>query len=175
MVLTSDPVRLFIFDADDTLRRTRVPGQPCPHRPDEWELMPGVREILARYDWAQGQLQVGIASNQDHVGFGLLSESTARRLLRDMVAAAFGTVRPEPRIELCPRADAGRDGCWKPHPRMLLTIMTHFGTPPHRTVFIGNTESDRQAAHAAGSAFMWRDGFFGPVTDHRQGRAERSG
>jgi phosphoglycolate phosphatase-like HAD superfamily hydrolase len=81
-----------------------------------------------------------------------------------MVTAAFGTVQPEPRIELCPQGGDGPGGCWKPHPRMLLTIMAHFRMPPHRTVFIGNTQSDRQAAHAAGVAFMWRGGFFGPVS-----------
>src|SRR5689334_11626787 len=36
--------RLFIFDADDTLRHTLVPGQPSPRAADEWELLPGVAE-----------------------------------------------------------------------------------------------------------------------------------
>lgn len=159
-MLRRDPVRLFIFDADDTLRRTRVPGQPCPHGPDEWELMPGVRETLARYDWHSGRLRLGIASNQDHVGYGLLTEASARLLLQEMVKAAFGKVHPAPRIELCPRSGGGPGGCWKPHPRMLLSIMAHFRTPPHRSVFIGNSGSDRDCALAAGVAFMWRDDFF---------------
>jgi D-glycero-D-manno-heptose 1,7-bisphosphate phosphatase len=161
-VLRCDPVRLFIFDADDTLRRTLIPGQPCPHGPDEWALMPGVRETLSHYDWASGRLRVGIASNQDHIGYGLLRESVARRLLHDMVAEAFGPVRPAAKIELCPRSAGGKEPCWKPRPGMLHAIMAHFRTPPYCTVFIGNSGSDRLAACAAGVAFMWRDDFFGP-------------
>lgn len=160
--LISDPVRLFIFDADDTLRRTRVPGQPCPHGPEEWELLPDVRAVLQRYDWSSSGLRVGIASNQDHVGYGLVSETLARRMLSDMVRAAFGPLQPPARIELCPRAVPPPHGCWKPSPRMLYRIMAHFRVPPHRTVFIGNSVSDRRAAVAAGSRFMWRDDFFRP-------------
>lgn len=159
-MLRGDPVQLFIFDADDTLRRTCVPGQPCPHGPGEWELMPGVRETLARYNWRSGRLRVGIASNQDHVGYGLITETTARRLLQEMVSAAFGHVHPAPRIELCPHSRGGPGACWKPHPAMLLSIMAHFRMPPHRAVFIGNCDSDREAAHAARIAFLWRDDFF---------------
>ncbi len=158
--LRRDPVRLFVFDADDTLRYTRVPGQPCPHAPDEWELMPDVRRTLARFDWSASDLRVGVASNQDHVGYGLVAETTARRLLRDMVEAAFGPVRPEPRIELCTAPNTAAEGCWKPRPRMLLRIMEHFKMPPHRTVFIGNSDSDRKAALAARVAFISRERFF---------------
>lgn len=31
--------KLIIFDADGTLRRCTVPGQPCPNKDGEWELM----------------------------------------------------------------------------------------------------------------------------------------
>src|SRR3954453_1039403 len=76
--------RLFIFDADDTLRRTIVPGRPCPWRPEDWELLPGVQQILSRPKWNEpGGPLIGIASNQDHVGYGHLSLETARELLRD--------------------------------------------------------------------------------------------
>ena len=34
------PARLVVFDADGTLRRTTVPGQPCPRASDQWELLP---------------------------------------------------------------------------------------------------------------------------------------
>src|SRR5205085_2553999 len=59
--------RLVIFDADDTLRRTIVPGQPCPHAEGEWELLPGVRARLHRIP---PDVYIGVASNQDHVGYG---------------------------------------------------------------------------------------------------------
>src|SRR3954469_23477687 len=81
--------KLFIFDADDTLRRTTAPGKPCPHRPGEWVLMPGVRDRLSQVQWGSaGGPLFGIASNQDQVGYGHLTLTMARNLLRDLAHAA---------------------------------------------------------------------------------------
>lgn len=44
--MTEKIVKLIMFDADGTLRRCTVPGQPCPNNPDEWELMPNIKETL---------------------------------------------------------------------------------------------------------------------------------
>src|SRR5437763_11860744 len=95
-------VRLVIFDADDTLRRTLVAGQPCPHHADEWELLPGVRERLTSIDWQAREIEVGVASNQDHVGYGLIDGSVARELLRTMIDRATEGAVAHPEIRFCP-------------------------------------------------------------------------
>lgn len=64
--------KLIILDADGTLRRTTVPGLPCPNAPDEWELIPGVRERLAEIDWTTTHF--AIVSNQGGVALGYLTE-----------------------------------------------------------------------------------------------------
>ena len=74
-------VKLYVFDADGTLRRTTVPGLACPNRPGDWELIPGVRERLARFDWGPKGVSFGVASNQGGVGLGYLSFETARAML----------------------------------------------------------------------------------------------
>src|SRR3954469_25785878 len=80
--------QLFIFDADDTLRRTTAPGKPCPHHPGEWELIPGVRETLSQLPWDHPSgPRLGLASNQDQVAYGFLTSEMARRLLRDLALA----------------------------------------------------------------------------------------
>lgn len=138
---------LVIFDADDTLRTTLVRGQPCPRSSGEWALLPGVAETLRAIPWMAptGPL-LGLASNQDQVGYGHLSEATARRLLGDLALAATGTVPPAPAIQLCPhRLDVSCE-CRKPAPGMLRRIMAYYGVTPSRTLFVGNTESDRGAA-----------------------------
>src|SRR3954469_23765035 len=89
-------VRLIIFDADGTLRRTTVEGLPCPNRPGEWELIPGVRERLGEIDWGAGGARFGVASNQGGVGVGYLSLTAARRLLEEMVVEAFGVAEAPP-------------------------------------------------------------------------------
>lgn len=159
-------MRLIIFDADGTLRRPTVPDRPAPYAPGEWALQPGVREKLARMSWAPDGPHLGIASNQDRVGWGQVPEAVARRLLYDLVeAATAGRVR-DARIELCPHiADAGCD-CRKPRPGMLRAIMRHFGVRPEDTLFVGDTPADREAAVAAGTSFAWAWDFFGwPLPD----------
>jgi D-glycero-D-manno-heptose 1,7-bisphosphate phosphatase len=152
---------LVIFDADDTLRYTTVPGQPCPHRPGEWALLPGVAETLRKVPWmSPGGPCVGLASNQDQVGYGLLSEHAARRLLEDLALAATGTVPPPQAIQLCPhRLDVGCE-CRKPAPGMLRRILAYYGVNSERTLFVGNSDTDRAAAHAAGVRYRGASGVF---------------
>jgi D-glycero-D-manno-heptose 1,7-bisphosphate phosphatase len=150
---------LLIFDADDTLRRTTVPGRPCPRSADEWELLPNVAATLRALPWHR--LRYGVASNQDRVAFGELSEEAARELLRSLAVEATGIVPDEDAVQLCPHAK--RDGCTcrKPAPALLRRIMTHFGIPPERTLFVGDAPRDRGAARRAGTAFQWAHDFFG--------------
>lgn len=153
---------LFIFDADDTLRRTTIPGKPCPHRPGEWELMPGVRQTLHQVRWGEaGAPRLGVASNQDQVAYGHVSLEGARQLLRDLVMAAAGTSLPDSAIQLCPHALDVPCNCRKPNPGMLLTIMEHYGVGREETVFVGNHEIDREAAARAGVSFLWSERMFG--------------
>ncbi|MFL6336560.1 MAG: HAD-IIIA family hydrolase [Pyrinomonadaceae bacterium] len=155
------PVRLYIFDADGTLRRTTVEGLPCPNRPGEWELIPGVRERLAKIDWGAGGARFGVASNQGGVGVGYLSLTAARRLLEEMVVQAFGVAEAPPgSIELCPHAPQSGCPCRKPQPLMLKRLMRRFGAEPHETLFVGDMDKDEGAARAAGTRFVWAHEFF---------------
>jgi D-glycero-D-manno-heptose 1,7-bisphosphate phosphatase len=96
---------------------------------------------------------MALASNQDHVAYGHLSEAMARRLLLDAAEAAT-CHRPEPgAARLCPHAlDAGCP-CRKPAPGLLLQAMAHHGAAAPETLFVGDAEVDRLAALAAGVAF----------------------
>ena len=145
---------LVIFDADDTLRRTTVPGQPCPHADGEWELMPGVREVLSRVPWnAAGGPRFAIASNQDHVGYGLLSAAACERLLRDLAREATDGGVQEPLIAFCPHRVEDGCGCRKPAPGLLLALLSRAGVNAESALFVGNAESDAKAAYAAGVPF----------------------
>jgi D-glycero-D-manno-heptose 1,7-bisphosphate phosphatase len=158
-----DRYRLFIFDADDTLRRTVVPGRPCPWRAEDWELLPGVQQLLSRPPWNQpGGPLIGIASNQDHVGYGHLSLDTARDLLRDLARQATGIELPDAALQLCPHRLEVVCRCRKPEPGMLAALMDHYRVEAGETLFVGNHETDREAARRAGTAFAWAADFFEP-------------
>lgn len=160
--MTDDsPVRLYIFDADGTLRYTTVPGQPCPNRPGEWALLPGVRERLAQIDWGPAGARFGVASNQGGVGLGYLTREAAYRLLAETVEAAFGVPPPPGSIEMCTCAPFKNCDCRKPKPGMLLRLMRRFGARPEETLFVGDMDRDEEAARRAGTRFVWSHDFFG--------------
>lgn len=154
-------VRLLVFDADDTLRRTTVPGQPCPRAPEEWALLPGVRDTLSAVDWSR--VQLGIASNQDQVGYGFLTAGTAERLLRDLVHAATDGRVTDPLIRFCPHPLEMACHCRKPAPGMLFDLIAMAGAAADAALFVGNAAVDREAAARAGVRFVVAGEFFGPA------------
>lgn len=146
--------RLCIFDADGTLRRTTVAGRPCPRAAGEWELIEGVARVLRAVSWnRRGGPFLGLASNQDQVGYGHLTEATARTLLRDLAREAAGTALQDEALQLCPHRLETDCECRKPEPEMLRRIMRFYQVVPERTLFVGNTETDAQAAERAGSGY----------------------
>lgn len=148
-----------IFDADDTLRRTLVAGQPCPHAPGEWELMPNVAEVLRGVAW--DRVRCAIASNQDHVGYGLLSRDLALTLFRDLISAATEGRAHDPIVRFCPHRLEEPCGCRKPAPGMLLDILATLRLDPTRAVFVGDHSVDEAAAHAAHIRFIGAQELFG--------------
>lgn len=152
--------KLYIFDADNTLRRTLVAGQPCPRAANEWALLPNVRRVLRHIPWGSEGPFLGVASNQDQVGYGMLSVATAASLLRDMVESAAGFLVPGPCIRFCPHRLEQTCDCRKPAPGMLFAIMEYFGVRPEGTLFVGDAECDREAARRARVAFIHADAFF---------------
>lgn len=151
---------LIIFDADGTLRRCTVEGQPCPNKPGEWELIPGVKERLGQIDWGVSGTWLGIASNQAGVACGFLDEQVAYQMLDDMVVEATGRWPPTGCVQLCPHAVEGDCLCRKPKPLMLERVMRQWNVEPSWTLFVGDMESDRAAAIAAEVDFMWAKDFF---------------
>ncbi|HEX6533322.1 MAG TPA: HAD-IIIA family hydrolase [Gemmatimonadaceae bacterium] len=159
-------MRLYIFDADDTLRRTLVPGQPSPRAPEEWELLPGVAKRLRRIRWGEDAV-LGIASNQDQVGYGHVDLSVAHRLLVDLAEAASGWRPPAEAVVLCPHRLDEPCECRKPEAGMLRRILSYYGIPADRALFVGDAETDRDAARRAGVPFLPARDFFGWSEDRR--------
>jgi HAD superfamily hydrolase (TIGR01662 family) len=153
--------RLVIFDADGTLRWTTVPGQWCPYGPDQWRLMPNVRERLRGFDWGPGGTRLGVASNQNAVADGHLSREMAEHLLRETVRAAVGHVPDGAAIEMCVCPVSDGCHCRKPQPGLLERILTRTGVPPEEALFVGDLDIDREAAERAGVPFAWAAEFFG--------------
>lgn len=148
-----------IFDADNTLRRTLVPDQPCPHARGEWELMPNVADVLRGVAWER--VRCAVASNQDHIGYGLLSHAMARELFRDLVSEATCGRARDPVIRYCAHRLEEACDCRKPAPGLLLDILGTLHARPGDAVFVGDHRVDEAAARAAGIPFVWAQELFG--------------
>ncbi|MCA1615526.1 MAG: HAD-IIIA family hydrolase [Acidobacteria bacterium] len=156
------PVKLYIFDADGTLRGCTVPGQPCPNRPGEWELLPGVKERLAQIHWDERDgPHFAVATNQGGVGAGYFKAEDAYQLVAEMVEEAFGQPPPADSIEVCTHAVGAGCGCRKPGAGMLVRLMRRFNARRDETLFVGDMKTDAEAARRARCRFAWAKDFFG--------------
>lgn len=153
-------VKLYIFDADGTLRWTDRPGAKYPLHAGEWRLMPGVAEKLRAIPFSAQGPWLGIASNQNGVAAGELSEETARQLMTDMLRQALGTLPPCLRIEMCICDETRACTCRKPAPGLLLRLLAHFGVGAEDTLFVGDLASDAEAARRVGMPFAYAAEFF---------------
>ena len=132
--------KLIIFDADGTL----TPMRGAAAGPFAFELLPGVAEKCAQLR-ARG-VTLAIASNQSR-----------RRPRAEIVQQLRWT---QAQIGATTLRWAASPRC-KPSPAMLLEIARQFNVQPADALFVGDWETDRQAAENAGCRFAWANKFFG--------------
>lgn len=94
------------------------------------ELFPGVRELLAAL--RERGRRLAVATGKSRRGLTIALDQTQSAEFFDATRTADET---EP----------------KPHPRMLLELMTELGVTPERTLMIGDTSHDLRLAAAAGT------------------------
>ena len=155
---------LIIFDKDGTLIASL--GKRPANTPAEQHPLPGVVERLAALRAAGHTL--AIASNQGGVAWSFLSEREAQSLVKDAAHKVGGVdfwrcccydERAAARNPGNPFARSSPRR--KPAPGMLREIMSATGAKPVETLMVGDQDSDRLAAEAAGCRFAWAAEFFG--------------
>jgi D-glycero-D-manno-heptose 1,7-bisphosphate phosphatase len=154
-------VRILFLDRDGTLNRS-LNDRP-PNAPAEVELLPNVDATLAAYA-AEGWRLV-IVTNQGGVAFGYLSEDEARAIHQAVLARLSVPVDAS---YLCPHHPLGDVPPYnvdcprrKPHPGAVFEALARFDAHPQDCLLVGDMESDRQVAAAAGVPFRWAHDFFG--------------
>jgi histidinol-phosphate phosphatase family protein len=153
--------RILFLDRDGTLNDSC--GSRPPHSPREIRLLPGVRETLHHY--ASLGWRLVIVTNQGGVAFGYISESGAWAIHRTVLDAL--PVRVDATY-LCPHHPQGTEMAYrrdcpqrKPAPGALLDALSRYQARPQECLCVGDQETDRQAAEAAGIPFVPADEFFG--------------
>jgi D-glycero-D-manno-heptose 1,7-bisphosphate phosphatase len=158
--------RLLFLDRDGTLNRT-LSGRP-PNDPGEIELLPKVARTLhqrAAMGW-----RIIIITNQAGVAFGHLTEEQAWAIHQALLVVL---PTPADASYLCPHHPEGTVPEYaffcpnrKPAPGALLDALRWFEAQPDQCLFVGDQETDRQAAGSAGVPFVWAQEFFGRRTIH---------
>ncbi len=151
----------YIFDKDGTLTQS-IKGDGFANSVEDQELIPGVTEKLAEIREADPNAQFLIASNQGGVAFGYLTFEEANAMCQKAIADINGSLSV-----FCPEHPEGTVAPYnvssqyrKPSPGMILYLMAELDADPNAVVYIGDRDTDRQAAAAAGISFEWANEFF---------------
>jgi HAD superfamily hydrolase (TIGR01662 family) len=163
-------MNLYIFDKDGTVLRCAHKGVRSAIPPltvEDQILLPGVFEKVGQLRAAGNR--VALASNQGAVAFGVISLLEAEQLMENCAAKLGGVdawrMSPFDRhgkkqihgqANDYARDDPGR----KPHPGMILELMSKLGVSATDTIMIGNSKNDREAAKAAGVRYVTAKKFF---------------
>ena len=128
-------------------------GVICENRDDyvkspaEFVLIPGAASALSSI--TRAGVPLFVITNQSAVGRGILSSAALADIHTLMLDALLSEGAAVEAIMVCPHPPADGCACRKPAPGMLRQIMGYYGVAPERTLFVGNTASDRGAADAA--------------------------
>lgn len=159
--------KLIIFDKDGCL----CPGVVNPktgksHAPNHLADQTYFSDVPLRCAElvAQGHC-LAVASNQGGVAFGIFPAEEAELLVSAAAvyigAAGYRVCFHHPNGKVAPYNTEHPNR--KPQPGMLNELMDEFGFSPQDTIMVGDWETDKKAAEAAGCEFIWAHEFFGRV------------
>jgi histidinol-phosphate phosphatase family protein len=152
--------QILFLDRDGTLNRSL--GHRPPNHPDEVEILAGVAEALHHH--ASLGWYLVVVTNQGGVAFGYQTESQAEATHQAVLDALPVEIDVS---YLCPHHPRGTIARYarecpnrKPAPGRIVEALERFGAKPEACLFVGDLDTDQQAAEAAGVPFRWAWEFF---------------
>ena len=147
---SSETKSLVIFDRDDTL----IKDIPALARPEEIFWLPGVKESLHLLN--QNQVTCWVASNQRAVSNKALTIEDLRKVTAEMYKLSLDFGGKLGIFAYCIHAVSILDQavvyickCRKPQPGLLNFLVENYQVPDIPIFFVGDKDSDRQAASSA--------------------------
>jgi D-glycero-D-manno-heptose 1,7-bisphosphate phosphatase len=147
--LEETAARLVMVDRDGVINRD---SDQYIKSVAEWQPLPGSLEALR--DLTGAGFRVVVITNQSGIGRGLFSEETLDAIhaaMRAAVETAGGRIDG---IYVCPHRPGAGCRCRKPAPGLLLDAAREFGISLDGVAFIGDKQSDVDAAIAVGARPM---------------------
>lgn len=143
-------IGLVMLDRDGVLNR-RLPGDYVTSW-DHWDWLPGARETLA--DICATGVATCLITNQSAIGRGRMTEDDLAAIHTRMAEDLAPVGARIDAIFHCPHTPDDACTCRKPAPGLLLAALAHFNLPPEKALFVGDAQTDEQAAATAGVPFL---------------------
>ncbi len=138
-------MRAVFLDRDGVLNRD---SDAFVRTPDEFVLLPGVPEAVARI--CRHGLAAVVISNQSGLARGYVTQqalSEMHHMLRDAVQRAGGDIAG---IYYCPHVPEDHCACRKPSPYLVQLAAREHGIDLAASTFVGDKPADIACGHAAG-------------------------
>ena len=102
--------------------------------------------------------KVVVATNQQCIGKKLLTEEALNEIHAKINNVIIRNGGEAIKFYVCPHLISDNCGCRKPKPGLLLQAMSDNDFPKSKTIFVGDSETDRQAALLASVPFVFHSG-----------------
>jgi D-glycero-D-manno-heptose 1,7-bisphosphate phosphatase len=140
------PARLVLVDRDGVINRD---SDEYIKSVAEWHPLPGSLEAIAAL--TRAGFTVAVVTNQSGVGRGLFSEETLAEIHAEMQQRAVEAGGHIAAIFYCQHLPSDGCDCRKPRPGLLELAAKQFGVPLNDVAYIGDRQSDIDAAINAGA------------------------
>jgi D-glycero-D-manno-heptose 1,7-bisphosphate phosphatase len=122
----------------------------------EFRFLPGVAEAFAEI--SRLSFPIIVISNQAGVGKGMIDVAELSAMTRQFVTLLGDAGARIDAVYYCPHTPEQACGCRKPKPGLLHRAASDWSVDLTRSVFIGDSAKDREAANAAGCRSILVDG-----------------
>jgi D-glycero-D-manno-heptose 1,7-bisphosphate phosphatase len=146
--------KLLLLDRDGVINKKPQEGRYVKGKPD-LILFDEVLEKVARLTQ---KIQVAIITNQQGVGKGLMTEDELNNIHHIINLEIRRLGGRDLRAFSCLHKSEEDCACRKPKAGLLLDAMAYYRATPQETLFIGDQESDREAARLSKVTFLKTDG-----------------
>ncbi len=136
--------RLVLLDRDGVINHD---SKDFIKSPDEWQLIDGVGEAIAKLN--QAGVKCAVISNQSGISRKLF---TLDALMQINIKLQQTLAKYNAKLEFmlfCPHGPDDECDCRKPKPKLLQEAMARINFKPKNTCFVGDSLRDVQAAHQA--------------------------
>lgn len=143
---------LVIFDRDGVINY--APIYPARYVLNSKDLVIKTKTVQLISYLQEKSLKVAVATNQQCLGKGLIND-VEMNLINDKINLNLTKVGGKPlRFYICPHLVSDNCLCRKPKSGLLEEIVEDFKVSIKRTVFIGDSDYDEQAANKIGIKFI---------------------